>query len=231
MVGVDLDDTRAQCLGQFPLPGRAHQLIAGRDEHGRGQTQFTRPRLSVIPAQGASGVGEPAAELRGQPGPVDVDFGRLLDGLAEDPFHEAGTGAEPQAQLQHWQQSPDHPLPGRPVPFERRRSRGRNTSPRPGRLITRPGGRRGGSGACGRVMDRCSGRANRPTRRASRLTVEFAARAAIAEAAAPVAVMVSARAFPIIFATPLHRPGCHLRPRWSSGRVLSIDSKEAVNHS
>src|SRR5215472_11013989 len=86
MVGVNLDDVRAQCLGQFPLLGRAHQLIAGRDEHGRGEIQLTRPRLRVISAQRASRVRElacePAAELRGQPGTVGIEFGRLLDGLA-----------------------------------------------------------------------------------------------------------------------------------------------------
>jgi hypothetical protein len=93
---------RVECLGQFPLLGRAHQLIAGRDEHGRGEIQLTRSWLRVIAAQRASRVREfarePAAELRGQPGAVGVEFGRLLDSLAEDPFDKAGAGAEPQAQ-------------------------------------------------------------------------------------------------------------------------------------
>ena len=124
MVCVDLDHMRTQGLGQLPLLGWAHQPVPGRDEHGRGETQLARPGLSVITAQRAARVGklprQPAAELRRQPRPQDVEFGRLLDGLAQDPFDKAGPGTEPQAQLEHGQQAPDHPLVRRPAPVKRR---------------------------------------------------------------------------------------------------------------
>ena len=58
MVYVDLDHVSMQCLGQFPLLGRTHQPVAGRDERDRGQAQLTRPGLSVITAQRAARIRE-----------------------------------------------------------------------------------------------------------------------------------------------------------------------------
>ena len=79
-----------------------------------------------------------------------------------------------------------------------------NTSPRPGRLITRPGGSQGGTGASGTV--RCSGRANRPARRASCLTTGRAATAANLAAAAPATVTVSARVLRFTVLTHFPQP-------------------------
>ena len=73
------------------------------------------------------------------------------------------------------------------------------TSPRPGRLITRPGGSQGGTGARG--APRRSGRANWPARRASRRTAGRAATAARPAAAAPATVTVSVRVLRFMFLT------------------------------
>src|SRR5215471_978150 len=74
-----------------------------------------------------------------------------------------------------------------------------NTSPRPARLITWPGGRHGGTG--GSPGLRRSGRASRPAHSTSRLTVGFLASAAIPEAAAAATATVSVRALLIIVLT------------------------------
>ena len=123
MVCVNLGHVCVQCLGQFPLLSRAHQPVAGGDEHGRGQAQLTGPRLSVVATQRVSRVGEfarqPATELSGEPRPVGIELWSLLDCLAQDPFDDASAGTEPQTQLKQGQQPPDHPLAGCTVPLKR----------------------------------------------------------------------------------------------------------------
>src|SRR5262249_59850215 len=84
-----------------------------------------------------------------------------------------------------------------------------NTSPRPARLITWPGGRRGGTGA--RPAPRRSGRANRLTHSTSRRTVGFLASAAIPEPAAAAPAPVSARALLIILLPRFSGRGPHCR--------------------
>src|SRR5439155_7488247 len=115
VVAVQGEGLGGEGVGQGVLLLGSDELVGGGDDHGAGDVDRFGQGAAVVGRQGPAGAGQVGrvapVELAPDPRLEGCELGGAVDGLAQDPGHEAFTRPAAQGHLQEADTPPQEPLP------------------------------------------------------------------------------------------------------------------------